>query len=146
MLWTAPHAKVLTNSPAVQIIRWAQSQFPALLPGGVVDSHPLMAPPPRASQEGLAMTATVEVERLTKRYGPIEAVRDVSFALEPGETVALVGHNGAGKTTLLKLMLGLVPIPLRGQSACSAKIRPPASSRRGEGSAICPRMSPSIPL
>ena len=45
VLWTAPLAKVLTNSPAVQIIRWAQSQFPAILPGGVVDSHPLMTPP-----------------------------------------------------------------------------------------------------
>ena len=45
VLWIAPQVKVLTNSPAVQIIRWAQSQFPALLPGGVIDSHPLIAPP-----------------------------------------------------------------------------------------------------
>ena len=45
VLWIAPQAKVLTNSPAVQVIRWAQSQFPALLPGGVIDSHPLIAPP-----------------------------------------------------------------------------------------------------
>jgi nitrous oxidase accessory protein len=44
VLWTSPQAKILTSSPAVQIIRWAQVQFPALLPGGVVDSHPLMAP------------------------------------------------------------------------------------------------------
>ena len=47
VLWTAPQAKVLMNSPAVQVIRWAQAQFPPLLPGGVVDSHPLMAPPVR---------------------------------------------------------------------------------------------------
>jgi len=47
VLWTAPQAKVLVNSPAVQVIRWAQAQFPALLPGGVVDSHPLIAPPAR---------------------------------------------------------------------------------------------------
>jgi len=54
VLWTAPQAKVLMNSPAVQVIRWAQAQFPALLPGGVVDSHPLMAPParPKAVAEG----------------------------------------------------------------------------------------------
>jgi len=45
VLWTAPQAKVLMNSPAIQMIRWAQTQFPALLPGGVVDSHPLMVPP-----------------------------------------------------------------------------------------------------
>jgi nitrous oxidase accessory protein len=47
VLWTAPQAKVLMNSPAVQVLRWAQAQFPALLPGGVVDSKPLMAPPAR---------------------------------------------------------------------------------------------------
>lgn len=47
VLWTAPQAKLLANSPAVQVIRWAQAQFPALLPGGVVDSHPLMVPPAR---------------------------------------------------------------------------------------------------
>lgn len=46
VLWTAPLAKLLVNSPAVQVIRWAQAQFPALLPGGVIDSRPLMAPPP----------------------------------------------------------------------------------------------------
>ncbi len=53
------------------------------------------------------MTAIAEVQHVTKRYGTTEAVRDVSLALNPGETVALVGHNGAGKTTLFKLMLGL---------------------------------------
>jgi nitrous oxidase accessory protein len=49
VLWTAPSAKVLINSPAVQVLRWAQAQFPALYPGGVVDSHPLIAPPPKPS-------------------------------------------------------------------------------------------------
>jgi Cu-processing system ATP-binding protein len=53
------------------------------------------------------VTATVEIRNVTKRYGAIEAVRDVSFHLSPGQITALVGHNGAGKTTLLKLMLGL---------------------------------------
>jgi nitrous oxidase accessory protein len=52
VLWTAPAAKVLINSPAVQVIRWAQAQFPALLPGGVVDSHPLMSPPARRNPAG----------------------------------------------------------------------------------------------
>ncbi|MBX9648888.1 MAG: nitrous oxide reductase family maturation protein NosD [Xanthobacteraceae bacterium] len=49
VLWIAPQAKVLINSPAVQVLRWAQAQFPALYPGGVVDSHPLIAPPAKPS-------------------------------------------------------------------------------------------------
>lgn len=54
VLWTAPSAKILINSPAVQVLRWAQAQFPALYPGGVVDGHPLIAPPPRpAAARGL---------------------------------------------------------------------------------------------
>ena len=46
VVWTYPTAKLLINSPAVQVIRWAQAEFPALHPGGVVDSAPLMAPIP----------------------------------------------------------------------------------------------------
>jgi len=42
VLWTQPAAKLLLGSPAVQLVRWAQSEFPALLPGGVIDRHPLM--------------------------------------------------------------------------------------------------------
>ena len=45
ILWVNPNAKMLLNSPAVQVVRWAQAQFPAIYPGGVVDSAPLMAPP-----------------------------------------------------------------------------------------------------
>ncbi len=44
VLWSQPAAKSLLGSPAVQLIRWSQSAFPALLPGGVIDSAPLMAP------------------------------------------------------------------------------------------------------
>jgi nitrous oxidase accessory protein len=54
VLWTAPAAKVLVNSPAVQVIRWAQSQFPALLPGGVVDTKPLISPPTKPTRLGPA--------------------------------------------------------------------------------------------
>ncbi|MBC7284260.1 nitrous oxide reductase family maturation protein NosD [Hoeflea sp.] len=44
VLWTQPSAKLLLGSPAVQLLRWAQSAFPALLPGGIVDDRPLMKP------------------------------------------------------------------------------------------------------
>lgn len=42
ILWSQPAAKLLLGSPAVQLVRWSQAAFPAILPGGVVDSHPLM--------------------------------------------------------------------------------------------------------
>jgi nitrous oxidase accessory protein len=45
ILWRHPAAKLLVNSPAVQILKWAQSAFPALHPGGVIDSAPLMLVP-----------------------------------------------------------------------------------------------------
>lgn len=45
LVWTHPLAKLLLSSPAVLTVRFAQSRFPALLPGGVVDSSPLMVPP-----------------------------------------------------------------------------------------------------
>nr|WP_297424361.1 ABC transporter ATP-binding protein [uncultured Actinotalea sp.] len=48
----------------------------------------------------------VEVEHLTKRYGDLTAVDDVSFALEPGEVFALLGPNGAGKTTTVEILEG----------------------------------------
>ena len=54
------------------------------------------------------MTSTVSTTGVSKRYGVVQAVKDVTFTLNAGETVALVGHNGAGKTTLIKLMLGLI--------------------------------------
>lgn len=44
VLWTQPSAKLLLGSPAVQLIKWAQKEFPSLLPGGVVDETPLMNP------------------------------------------------------------------------------------------------------
>ena len=40
ILWSQPAAALLTGAPAVQLIRWSQSSFPATLPGGVVDSFP----------------------------------------------------------------------------------------------------------
>lgn len=63
------------------------------------------------------MTATIDVSGVAKRYaGGTEALRDMSFSIGSGETVALVGHNGAGKTTLIKMLLGLIR-PTAGQVA-----------------------------
>jgi nitrous oxidase accessory protein len=44
ILWRHPMSKILLNSPVLQVLRWSQSQFPSLHPGGVTDSVPMMAP------------------------------------------------------------------------------------------------------
>ena len=49
----------------------------------------------------------LEVQRLTLRYGAVEALHDVSFSIEPGAIVALLGANGAGKTTSLRAISGM---------------------------------------
>jgi nitrous oxidase accessory protein len=49
IIWQHPLAKLLLNSPAVQILKWAQAEFPGLHPGGVSDSAPLMLPPATGS-------------------------------------------------------------------------------------------------
>ncbi|KAB1188945.1 MULTISPECIES: ABC transporter ATP-binding protein [Haloferax] len=50
----------------------------------------------------------IEVSNLTKRYGEVAAVDDVSFSVEQGTILGVLGPNGAGKTTMLKAMLGLL--------------------------------------
>ena len=50
----------------------------------------------------------VLVRGLTKRYGAVTAVDDISFAIDAGSTVALLGGNGAGKTTTIAMLLGLI--------------------------------------
>jgi ABC-type dipeptide/oligopeptide/nickel transport system ATPase subunit len=51
--------------------------------------------------------AEIVVDRVTKRFGDIEAVKDLSLAIPDGEFVVLLGPTGAGKTTLLRLIAGL---------------------------------------
>jgi ABC-2 type transport system ATP-binding protein len=53
------------------------------------------------------MAPVVVAESLTKRFGKITAVEDLSFSLEPGTITGFLGPNGAGKTTTLRMLLGL---------------------------------------
>lgn len=54
------------------------------------------------------MAPTVFIENLQKRYGSVEAVKNVSFEIEPGEIFGLLGPNGAGKTTTLRALCTLI--------------------------------------
>ena len=50
--------------------------------------------------------AVLELTNISKHFGAIQAVNDVSFSIEPGEVVGLMGDNGAGKSTLVKMIAG----------------------------------------
>lgn len=50
----------------------------------------------------------LEIEKLEVYYGAINAIKGISFNVEQGEVIALIGANGAGKTTILHTITGLV--------------------------------------
>ncbi len=66
ILWSQPAASLLTGSPAVQLVRWSQSAFPAMLPGGVLDSAPLMHPLTIPVSNDLAALEAAVADRWTK--------------------------------------------------------------------------------
>ena len=85
------------------------------------------------------MSALLEVENLSVAYGAIEAVRDVSFTVDEGKIVCLIGANGAGKTTTLRTVSGLLrpragDIRFDGKSIAKA----PAHAILSRGVAHCP--------
>jgi ABC-2 type transport system ATP-binding protein len=53
------------------------------------------------------VAGTIEVQGLTKQFGPVTAVNDLSFTVAPGRVTGFLGPNGAGKTTTLRMLLGL---------------------------------------
>ena len=55
------------------------------------------------------MSQMLDIQRLTKRFGPLRAVDDVSFSVEKGEVLGFLGPNGAGKTTAMRMITGFLP-------------------------------------
>ena len=81
----------------------------------------------------------LSVEDLVVRHGLLQAVRGVSFNVERGETLALVGANGAGKTTLLRAIAGAHPAALGRVIFDGADLSAvPSHSRVGKGIALVP--------
>ena len=64
--------------------------------------------PEDGSEAGVTARLPIAARNLTKCYGTVTAVDHISFTVEPGTTVALLGGNGAGKTTTIAMLLGLI--------------------------------------
>jgi len=58
---------------------------------------------------GSGMTTLLELRNVSRSFGGVHAIRDVSFSLEPGQIVGLIGPNGAGKSTLVDVITGVRP-------------------------------------
>jgi ABC-2 type transport system ATP-binding protein len=56
----------------------------------------------------MSSAPVLSVSGLARRYGALEALRDVDLKIHPGECVAVIGHNGSGKTTAVRLIAGLL--------------------------------------
>lgn len=76
--------------------------------------------------------SALAVEKVSKYFGDFPALRDVSFKVEHGSVVALLGRNGAGKTTLLKIMAGLSK-PSQGSIKINGETARKESTRRRIG-------------
>ncbi len=85
------------------------------------------------------MTAVLKVEALELAYGDVAAVRDVSFEVNPGEIVTLIGANGAGKSTTLRGVAGVMQ-PRQGRIVFEGRdiSRLPAHERTIAGIALVP--------
>jgi ABC-2 type transport system ATP-binding protein len=79
------------------------------------------------------MATIIEAKNLSKRYGSFVALDQVSFSLQPGRIVGLIGRNGAGKTTALKAILGLTPY----QGSVQVLGMEPARDRNALMSQVC---------
>ncbi len=82
------------------------------------------------------MTPILEVSGLTRNFGGLAAVSDVTLRLEPGELVGLIGPNGAGKTTVFNLLTGVYP-PSAGTITFHREGRDPLSLGGRRPYAIC---------
>jgi ABC-2 type transport system ATP-binding protein len=73
------------------------------------------------------MPAALSSHALTKRYGRIQALQDVSLEVQPGELVGLLGPNGAGKSTFVKIACGLIRASRGKAELCGAPAGSPAA-------------------
>ncbi|MGO4476442.1 ribosome-associated ATPase/putative transporter RbbA [Massilia sp. 2TAF26] len=83
-----------------------EAAFVALLPAERRAGYRAQGPQPRQPVSGGALV--IEADRLSRRFGDFDAVKDVSFRITRGEIFGFIGSNGCGKTTTMKMLTGLL--------------------------------------
>ncbi|WP_206030060.1 ABC transporter ATP-binding protein [Roseomonas sp. AR75] len=90
------------------------------------------------------MTALIEIERLTKRFGAFTAVDDVSFTVSKGEVLGFLGPNGAGKSTTMRMLAGFMTPTAGTARICGDDVVDrPVAARRHLG--FLPEGAPTYP-
>ncbi|MEC8495571.1 MAG: ABC transporter ATP-binding protein, partial [Planctomycetota bacterium] len=90
----------------------------------------------------------IEIRNLTKRFGTLTAVDDLSFRVSPGEVLGFLGPNGAGKSTTMKMVTGFLPPTSGTATVCGHDIlAAPADAKAAigylpEGAPLYPDMTP----
>ena len=113
--------EVRFQGPAAELLQRGDVLRSVFLQGAAITSAPpartdtpvtsgMAAPSANGQPEAPVRPVVLRVSGLTKRFGGITAVDDVSFDLHQGETLGLIGPNGAGKTTILDLVSGVLPV------------------------------------
>jgi len=90
----------------------------------------------------------IEIQNLTKRFGPITAVDDLSFRVQSGEVLGFLGPNGAGKSTTMKMVTGFLPPTSGAIQVCGHDVLKDAAAAQArigylpEGAPLYPDMNP----
>lgn len=90
----------------------------------------------------------IDCQALVKQYGPLRAVDDLSFTVEPGEVLGFLGPNGAGKTTTMRIVAGFITATSGSVSVCGFDIESHATEAKKrigylpEGAPNYPEMTP----
>lgn len=91
-------------------------------------------------------TPVLDVQHLTISYGPTDAVRDLSFTVEPGQVVGLIGGNGAGKSSTLRAIAGVNPATSGTITIAGNSLSKPDSAHRAHLlTGYCPDVGGLIP-
>jgi peptide/nickel transport system ATP-binding protein len=119
------HGKMIEVGDAQQILEAPKTDYARALVNERRDAEHLQLTTPVQGQPVLSMT------NVTAGYGPVPIVKNASFTLAKGETLAVVGESGSGKSTIARIVVGLLP-RWEGDISLNGKTLPPALGQRSK--------------